>query len=91
MTKSAESSRYDEFRYAPVLTLTDVFEAAKIAHALMESGLSACAVGGDVVVAWEGLSAADDIVAALRCHRTDIDWAKVRVNWAKRTSLPTDK
>ena len=91
MTKIGESPRDNDFRCVPILTLTDFFEAGKIAHALTESGLNACAVGGDVVVAWEVLSTADDMVAELRRDRTDIDWSKVRVDWARKTSLPSDK
>ena len=91
MTKPDESPCDDDFRYAPILTLTDFFEAGKIAHALTKFGVSACAVGGEVVVAWEELSAADNRVAELRRDRTDIDWSKVRVDGAKRTSPPGGK
>ena len=79
------------FRYAPVLTLSDFWEAGKIAQALSEFGVHACAVGRDVIVAWDDLATADSAVIELRREGPDIDWSKVQINWAKRTSLSSDQ
>ena len=50
----------------------------------MEFGINACSAGGDVIVAWDDLSRTDKAVIKLRRERPDIDWSKVRIDWANR-------
>ncbi len=91
MTDLCELPDDECFRFAPVLTLSDFWESMKIAHALTEFGIDACAVGGDVIVAWDDLATADNAVVELKRERPDIDWSKVQVDWVKRASLPIDQ
>jgi hypothetical protein len=76
----------DFFSYAPIVTMTDVIEAAKVAAALLRAGLDAVTVERDVLVEWANVSRADALIRELRQDDQAADWSKIQIDWYERTA-----